>query len=336
MTDTRISSTGSSISASSLDRFQSAGEKLLHATFTPITASLQNLANFAVNASPVQVGAALREIDALSGGRAATGALLAGSGAVLSNPLNGAFNMRSAGMGRTLIDFPASPVPGTIIDGAGQSGFPMLPPSPPTGDGSGAHGILTPGRAENLTETAAHMMAKFAEDNGMDNAARHMRHFLDNSGETLTVDPSAMMRDLPMFGAEVDLKYQSDIVEVAEAKIAAEYEGKPMSFQITAPWRTETAPQASARDWYFALGTFSFTQTATVTVTPGENGKPDIQIDSQLHVFDRYNWDSGKAVDVWPLTINDEQLGQLHRTGLAQEFDVRGTLDLPQLRFSPP
>lgn len=44
-----------------------------------------------------------------------------------------------------------------------------------------------------------------------------------------------------------------------------------------------------------------------------------------MHIFDRYNWDQGKAVTLAGMTVKDEQLGRLHRVGLAREYDVNGT-----------
>jgi hypothetical protein len=44
----------------------------------------------------------------------------------------------------------------------------------------------------------------------------------------------------------------------------------------------------------------------------------------EFHVFDRYNWDKGKSVTIGPFVVTDESLGELHRTGLAQEYEVNG------------
>jgi hypothetical protein len=43
-----------------------------------------------------------------------------------------------------------------------------------------------------------------------------------------------------------------------------------------------------------------------------------------MHVYDRYNWDQGKSVSILGIKVKDEQLGRLHRVGLAREFDVKG------------
>ena len=57
--------------------------------------------------------------------------------------------------------------------------------------------------------------------------------------------------------------------------------------------------------------------------TPG--GEPQIRVDHQLHIFDRYNWDKGKAVGLGPIEVTDEQLQELHRAGLAREYEIHGS-----------
>jgi len=42
-------------------------------------------------------------------------------------------------------------------------------------------------------------------------------------------------------------------------------------------------------------------------------------------VFDRYNWDGGKKVNIGPITITDESMAEMHRAGVAQEFNMSGS-----------
>lgn len=43
---------------------------------------------------------------------------------------------------------------------------------------------------------------------------------------------------------------------------------------------------------------------------------------------DRYNWDGGKATKIGPITITDTQMQELHETGLAREYNLRGSTDV--------
>ncbi|MFD3413461.1 hypothetical protein [Streptomyces cyaneofuscatus] len=45
-------------------------------------------------------------------------------------------------------------------------------------------------------------------------------------------------------------------------------------------------------------------------------------------VWDRYNWDEGKGVDIGPLDIPDGQMAKPHRVGLAQDLDMAGSSDV--------
>mgnify|MGYP003500725233 FL=1 len=44
-----------------------------------------------------------------------------------------------------------------------------------------------------------------------------------------------------------------------------------------------------------------------------------------VNIRDRYNWDGTKSTEIGPFTVTDEQLAELHRKGLAQEYTATGT-----------
>ncbi|GAA3219519.1 hypothetical protein GCM10020256_24620 [Streptomyces thermocoprophilus] len=101
----------------------------------------------------------------------------------------------------------------------------------------------------------------------------------------------------------------------------------------------------SDRNWYLAVGSAQTNTTGVITVVPGTDGRPKVSLDYQVNVWDRYNWDPGKATPIGPTTVTDADMARLHRTGLAKEFDMRGsgtvqhydlgteTGDLPDPRF---
>jgi hypothetical protein len=55
-------------------------------------------------------------------------------------------------------------------------------------------------------------------------------------------------------------------------------------------------------------------------VTQAPTGK-EYAMDFEYKFFDRYNWDGGKSVTLFKVTITDQFMGEFHRQGLAQEFD---------------
>ncbi|MFE2559194.1 hypothetical protein ACFXGT_24825 [Streptomyces sp. NPDC059352] len=70
--------------------------------------------------------------------------------------------------------------------------------------------------------------------------------------------------------------------------------------------------------------------TGVVTAVPGPDGKPQVSIDYQVNVWDRYNWDPGKATPIGPTTVTDADMARMHTTGQAREFDMRGSSSVQQ------
>ncbi len=112
-----------------------------------------------------------------------------------------------------------------------------------------------------------------------------------------------------------------------EAEASGDY-GRPIPFQTGWTGYYITADQS--KDWFYAMGGIQYAVTGVATVHPPDHpgGEPRIEMDYQTHVFDRYNWDGGKSTEIGPITITDEQLAELHRAGVAQEFNISGSSDV--------
>lgn len=281
--------------------------------------------------TPVGVGQALAGVGVLAGGAAKLAAGDQGGSSRLDDTRN--TGRGDGGIRPTLGDGPGGE--GSTI-GPNQPGFPTPPAPPASGDGSGTHGVDSPSLGDRLFEQVAYRAADAADAIGMSNAARHMRHYLGNSGETLNVDPARMKADMPAIRTEMDRSFQTQVRDVALREVQQNWDGKATSFQITTPWNGAYATKGMSQDWFYGIGGFSYAHTATVTVTPGADGAANVRIDSQTHVFDRYNWDGGKAVTIGPVTVTDERMGRLHEVGLAQEYEVRGTATGPSASFTVP
>jgi hypothetical protein len=48
--------------------------------------------------------------------------------------------------------------------------------------------------------------------------------------------------------------------------------------------------------------------------------------DYEYKVGDRYNWDMGKQVEIFGITITDKFMGEFHRQGMAKEFNMNGSI----------
>lgn len=68
------------------------------------------------------------------------------------------------------------------------------------------------------------------------------------------------------------------------------------------------------------------TATGVVTVRPPERpgGAPRVQVDYQVHLYDRYNWDAdkpGKQARIFGvIPVPDAELAELHRAGIFAVF----------------
>lgn len=233
----------------------------------------------------------------------------------------------------------AAPDPGFAQAPAGPAeevpGAPEPPPPPPgNADGSGEFDSVDPGFFGDIENEAleelAYRGADLFEALGREDAARHMRHFLGESGEPLEVDPARMLRDIEFF-RELEQAARDDLIADIQQEAARRYAGEPFSFTVEdRGWEgVPSSEEVLGPNWFFALGGFSFTHTAVAHVTPPDSPgePPQVEIEYQTHVFDRYNWDKGKSVEIGPVTISDEELQELHRAGMAQDFDVYGSTE---------
>lgn len=207
--------------------------------------------------------------------------------------------------------------------------IPGAPPNPPTDPGAGEHGSdpwYT--RSDDLLmKEAAGTAAMFADGIGWTHASAHLRHYLDNSGTDLAVSPDEMMRDVDRFRGEVDKTTAAEMRRIAADAEANGTYGKPTQF--SSEWKGEYIGPEDSKDWYYAMGGVQYSVTGVATVHPPEQpgGEPRIEMDYKTHVFDRYNWDGGKETEIGPVTIGDDSMAEMHRAGVAQEFNISGSTD---------
>ncbi len=128
------------------------------------------------------------------------------------------------------------------------------------------------------------------------------------------------MRDVDRFRGEVDKTTAAEMRRIAaEAEANGTY-GTPVQF--SSGWKGEYIGPEDSKDWYYAMG-------GVATVHPPEQPgcEPRIEMDYKTHVFDRYNWDGGKEAEIGPVTITDDSMAEMHRAGVAQEFNMSGSTD---------
>jgi hypothetical protein len=150
-----------------------------------------------------------------------------------------------------------------------------------------------------------------------DDAAKHMSHYLGNSGRAVTIDLEGMIDEVP----SAKLRFQT---EVAQAKSFVE------SLPVGRHQITSTKPEVGYNrksentNWFFAIGGYSTWGKGTAIVSADAAGRRSYSIDYEYKFYDRYNWDAGKSVTLFGITITDAFMAEFHRQGLAQEFDCHG------------
>lgn len=198
--------------------------------------------------------------------------------------------------------------------------------------GAGKHGSESAGFDDWLTKQKMDLLAEGADWKAMTDASRHMAHYLNNSGSPMNLPVDKMMTDVPQFKAYVDNIVRSNQGNWREQALEEfrKNGGKPVAFPVEArdPDESFYFSQDMNENWYYAVGGTNTNVTGVVTAVPDANGNPKISIDYQANVWDRYNWDEGKGVNVGPLDIPDGQMAELHRKGLAQEFDMSGSSNI--------
>ena len=186
-----------------------------------------------------------------------------------------------------------------------------LPSPPPHDIGAGVHGAeAPPTRKDRLSriqwKTIAVAATPFVPD-----AARHMKHYLGNSGTTLTVRISKMVKESKNaqghFYGELN-----DAMAFIEANVCTR--GVP----IVGTWTGGST--SDSKNWFFAVGGYS----AAGSGSASHLGACKYKLAFTFHFDDRYNWDTGKGVSIFGIWVPDVSLGRLHRVGIAQEFDMVG------------
>jgi hypothetical protein len=202
--------------------------------------------------------------------------------------------------------------------------------------GSGAHAVVVPAWQDHLLWQALYAGSGLFALLGMGDAARQMRHYLDNDGAPIVIDVDRMLDDMPAWRAEVDHEI-AQYAETISRTLHEEAARRPMTHARVlrfddAGWRGSYATRDRSLDWYFAVGGFAYTFTA-IAVVPARDEPAHVYL--QVHVYDRYDWDRGRATSLGPVTIDNESIGRLHAAGLAREYEVMGrsrpiTFDIAQ------
>ncbi|MFG2877787.1 hypothetical protein ACGFYU_22780 [Streptomyces sp. NPDC048337] len=191
--------------------------------------------------------------------------------------------------------------------------------------GSGKHGAEAIEWNDWVTRTKMQTLVVFGDGLDLNDASRHMKHYLDNTGTAMELPVDKMLSDDDGFQSHVDRRHLLNREAEWRELALAEYE-RNGGRAVVIPVETPNADYSfTGKNWYYAVGSARSNVTGVVTVVPGADGKPVVGLDYQVNVWDRYNWDEGKGVTIGKFEIPDGEMGQQHKVGLAQEFNMAGS-----------
>lgn len=152
-----------------------------------------------------------------------------------------------------------------------------------------------------------------------DDAVKHMAHYLGNSGTDYTIDLEDLLKDVK------DEKKNFDDELIRARKFV---ETLPAGcYLITSDKATGGYVLKSENwNWFFATGGYSYWGKGVATIDVDSKGEKTYLLNFEYKFFDRYNWDSGKKVEIFGIEITDKFMGEFHRQGMAQEFNMYGSV----------
>jgi hypothetical protein len=171
---------------------------------------------------------------------------------------------------------------------------------------------------------AAYTAAAGAKGTGLYHAGENLLWFLGNTGTDMFNSPDHLIAELASFDQEV----ANAVVPLAASAYAALTAKGGGTQSFASGWLLcDNQSGDRSGDWFLALGGFRYAVSGVVSVAKGEKeGTWKGELSYVVHVFDRYNWDAGKSIGKFGVTLfKDDWMASLHRLGLAREFVVRGT-----------
>lgn len=200
-----------------------------------------------------------------------------------------------------------------------------------------------------MSAAAATEMIRHAKKNGMPNAARHLEHYIGNTGTPLKINLGKMYWDNEIFRDQVN-ENLNRLHDTAWRIYSNHFYGKTISFTLQSGWGNA---EPSGGDWHYAVGGASISASTVYTFSPGRDGI-SVTIDRRIDLYNRYNWDymvSKKPGDAGKLVPkvahirlpngrrilwSDEHFGRMNRLGTARDYDMYGSWRPPSKTIMMP
>ncbi|MGV4926633.1 hypothetical protein K2224_33895 (plasmid) [Streptomyces sp. BHT-5-2] len=167
---------------------------------------------------------------------------------------------------------------------------------------------------DHMVRNQLNNVGAMANARGWKNAAGLVQHYLDGSGKPVEVEPQQLMQDIPQFQRDFDKTMANDVSKRPDGPFTTEW-------QSTAP---DPKDGEKSLDWYYGLNHFQY------RVVGEKHGD---QVTYHVDVQKRYDWGipsehrRTQTAFGGPFKMELEQadLAHLNTTGLARDFDVKGS-----------
>jgi RHS repeat-associated protein len=198
------------------------------------------------------------------------------------------------------------------------------PPHPPPDPGAGPHAVDSPPNLSDWLYHEAWSKIAWSVRRPLPDASRHMKHYLGNTGNELTVRVDVMVRESPKATKHYYGKL-NEAMDFVEKNVGC---GKTLS--IVGRWTGAKNTYSTSKNWFCAVGGYSACGSGRGTyIGSCSMSKCLYDLEFTYHFWDRYNWDVGKGVKFFGIiNVPDTSLGKLHKEGIAQEFDMSGEVTI--------
>ncbi|MFI6586024.1 hypothetical protein [Embleya sp. NPDC050493] len=157
---------------------------------------------------------------------------------------------------------------------------------------------------------------------GNPRAVQFLNHWLENTGTPVEFDPQTMIREVPGLKGAIDRAIAEN---AGKGRFDSQWKAGAIHEDITALQQQGKSASPELLDWYYALNGYQYRISGDVKEIDGK-----IVGDIRVDVSKRYDWGNpgGKPradIDLKFTDVPQEDLARLNATGLAQDYDVRGS-----------
>lgn len=153
-----------------------------------------------------------------------------------------------------------------------------------------------------------------------DDAAKHLTHYLENSGKALKIDFQGMLNE----NASAEESHQDEVDKVKKFARTLPVGTHNITTDTVQPLRNGFKPNES-KNWFYAVGAYYVWIKGVVKIEQDKSGRRRYRLDYEYNFADRYDWHDFQII-LFNIKIKDKDMGEFHLQGIAQEFKMHGSI----------